>query len=232
MPSPRRGLASLADASLSQLGIWPAADHDIGLGAPPGGGARAVARDRPLQLASATHAAARAGNGRRTAALDHSAHTSAAARDTARRERAGTLPTRSPMPPISGHGAPSMVKVTASDANSEPLKAWSWRSGLSLFRRDGRSIPGWRSGPRSSPVKGERRRARPRGLHRSAAGFEDHRQPARPPVPPPDLALRWRPLDAPPVPVFCLPPLPRLGNKVRPIGVAASTRKRHRDQKQ
>jgi hypothetical protein len=174
MPSPRRGLASLADASLSKLGIWPAADRDTGPVAPRGAAEHAAGLDRRLRLASATHAAARAGSGRRTAVLDHNARTSAAARDTARRARAGTLPTRSPMPPISGHGAPSMVKVTASDSDSEPLKAWSWRSGLSLFRRDGRSIPGWRPRPRSSPVNGERRRARPRGLHRSGAGFEDH----------------------------------------------------------
>ena len=178
MPSPRRWLASLADASLSKLGIWPAADRDSGPGAPPGAAEHAVGLDRRLRLASATHAAARAGSGRRIAVLDHNARTTAAARDTARKARAGTLPTRSPMPPISGHGAPSMVKVTdlrlrlgAPESLELPLRAFA-------FRRDARSIPGRGSGPRSSPVNSERRRSRPSAIHRSDAGFEAHRHQA------------------------------------------------------
>src|SRR6185295_5999263 len=176
MAFPRRTLASSADASLSDLRIWPAADRDSALGEPPGAGVLAVELDRWRPRVGAIRAAVRARSARRTAVHGHTAHTVAAARDTARRARAGTPLTRSPMPPISGHGAPDVMKVTASDTISEPLKARSWRSGLSLFRRDSPSTLTRRLGPRSSPVNGERRRSPPRGLHRSTAGSGAHRQ--------------------------------------------------------
>jgi hypothetical protein len=133
MAFPRRALASLADASLSDLRIWPAADHDSEPGEPPGAVARAAGCGRPLRHVAANLSAVAVHTARRTAVHGHTADRSAAVSHTARRARAGTLPTRSPMPPISGHGAPNVMKVTASDTVSEPQKAWSCRSGLSFF---------------------------------------------------------------------------------------------------
>ena len=133
MPFPSRTLASLADASLFDLRTWPAADRGTGPGGRRGGDAHGASADTQLQHAEASRAAVQAHTERRTAVRGHNAHKSAVASDTAHRARAGTRPTRSPMPPISGHGAPNVMKVTASDTISEPLKAWSWRSRLSSF---------------------------------------------------------------------------------------------------
>jgi len=100
----------------------------------------AAERDRRPRHAGAIPVAGAARSGRRTAVHGHNAHTVAAARDTARKARAGTLPTRSPMPPISGHGAPDVMKVTdlrhdlgAPESLELPLRAFAFRRDAPLY---------------------------------------------------------------------------------------------------
>jgi hypothetical protein len=80
------------------------------------------------------------------------------------------------MPPISGHGAPNVMKVTDLRHNLGAPESLELQLRAFVFRRDGPSTPSRLSGPRSSPVNGERRRSCPRGLHRSDADLGARRQ--------------------------------------------------------
>jgi len=169
---PRRwrwvALASSYDASLSAPTSWPCAPG-IGLASPLADGARGAGSGSDLQHAGATLGAARAGRSRRTVDRDSSHGRGELERGSARRGRARKLPaTRSSMPPISGHGAQTVMKVRS----SEPIGA---PEGLELQPRGLRLLAARSSTPappptaKSSPVNGELRPRPTRDLHRLAA---------------------------------------------------------------
>src|SRR5262249_46602432 len=87
--------------------------------------------------------------------------------DKARRRRADSFPAaRSSRPPISGHGAPTVMNVRLSDGNRSSRRLRAAISGPSPIWRPASSTPSARTPANSSPVNGDLR-PRPFGdLHR------------------------------------------------------------------
>lgn len=172
--STRAELASRCDASLSTPISCPVAVADIGAGRRRAGDGPRTCDGTPPQRAGPNHVAAERGKPCRIAALGHSDGTTEAARDSDHRLRADTLlTTPSPVPPISGHGAPNVMKVNASDDTRSPespelaLRAFAISAGCPAYAN---AAPVAQIS-RSSPVNW----ICPGALHRSAAGSGDHR---------------------------------------------------------
>ncbi len=175
MTSANARLASPCDASLSCPRSCPGGGRGTGPDAPIAGVAPGASPDRSPTRGAPTRVGVPADTPGKGAAPDRSDRRGEAELDTARRGRAGTpRTTRSSMPPLSGHGARAVMNLTASRHRRLP-KAWGCRPGPSLIWRTAPSTPARARRPRSSPVNGERRRSRRRGLHRSDAGSGDRR---------------------------------------------------------
>ena len=131
MTSSESGLLSPSDASLSERRTCPARDRGTALVALLAAVVREASPDTSPRHGAAIHDAERAYRHHRDAGRDRSERRFGAGRDTARTTRADTLmATRNSMPPISGHGAPTVVNVTASDKTETPegpgLPPWAF----------------------------------------------------------------------------------------------------------
>jgi hypothetical protein len=177
--STRSRAPSPCDASLSDQGTCPAAGLDSGIGEPPAGDGLGACAGRCRRRGGGRRVDGARDSPRRAAGPDRTGRRGEAGSDTARRARADTpRATRASMPPISGHGARSVVNVVSSARHGAPEGPGLPPSGLRLFRR-ARSTSSRRGGPRSPLVNGEGGRSARGCLHRSGAGFEDHRQAER-----------------------------------------------------
>jgi hypothetical protein len=173
--STRSRAPSPCDASLSDQGTCPAAGLDSGIGEPPAGDGLGACAGRCRRRGGGRRVDGARDSPRRAAGPDRTGRRGEAGSDTARRARADTpRATRASMPPISGHGARSVVNVVSSARHGAPEGPGLPPSGLRLFRR-ARSTSSRRGGPRSPLVNGEGGRSARGCLHRSGAGFEDHR---------------------------------------------------------
>lgn len=116
-------LASAPDASLSTSTSWPAST-DTGLAELRAADAHGVDADSASQHAGVNPGVAHSDTQGRAVARDNSAHRDEVAGGTVRRGRANNLPAaQSSTPPISGHGARTVMKVRPSEAQSELQKA-------------------------------------------------------------------------------------------------------------
>jgi hypothetical protein len=170
-------LPSPSDASLSVRGTCPEVGRGTGPAEPRAAAERVTSCDMQPRRDEASHVAGPGGIRRRTVAPDRNGRRIEAGSHTARMTRADTLPTtRGPMPPTSGHGAPAVVIVTASDGFAgDPRRPRVPALGPSLISASESSTPPPLDRPRSTPVNGDRRRSPDRGLHRVPAGSDDHR---------------------------------------------------------
>jgi hypothetical protein len=131
--SRRAALASSHDASLSTLTSWPSA-RGIGPAAPRADVALAADAGNDPRHAGATHDAARGDTPSRTAARDSSCGRGEVECGNVRTERARKRPAaRSSMPPISGHGARTVMKVRSSEPIGAPEGLELQPRGLRLF---------------------------------------------------------------------------------------------------
>ena len=126
-------LASPCDASLSRPTTWPAARGSGLVARPEAVSLDARAGSEP-QRGAKTRGVAHGGTRRRNVDRGSSARKGAAERDNARRQRARTLPAaRSSKPPISGHGARTVMKVRSSEPIGAPEGLEMRPRGLRLF---------------------------------------------------------------------------------------------------